>query len=294
MMRVHLLLVLCYGCASTPGPRPERELVAPESRKADQGMLTMAAGPYQKGSTEAEREAAYEAYRSTANSNSAQKYSWFDVEAEAQKATLPPFKFDKHPVTQAAYAEFVRATDTGAPSISEADWRAQRFTQHYEREVKHYNWNGNTPPSGLEQHPVVLVPWAKARAYCQWRGRVVGKTRRLPTADEFEKAARGPDGSGYPWGEHYEFQHLNSAEGGLRKTSAVGSYPSGRSARGADDVAGNVFQWTKTPWTRQPGRMTVKGSAWDDHGGLGRAAAAHGRPPKILHAIVGFRCAADL
>jgi formylglycine-generating enzyme required for sulfatase activity len=141
---------------------------------------------------------------------------------------------------------------------------------------------------------VVLVPWQAARDYCQWRGRVVGETRRLPTADEFEKAARGPDGASYPWGDRYEPERLNGAASGLRKTSPVGAYPSGRSARGADEVAGNVFQWTSTPWPKRAGRMTVKGSAWDDFAGLGRAAAAHGRPVAIRAVIIGFRCAADL
>jgi formylglycine-generating enzyme required for sulfatase activity len=257
-------------------------------------MLQIAAGPYRQGSSIEERERAYQDYKETAGTESARKYGWFDTEAVATTASLPAFKFDKGPVTQAAYGEFVRATGAPAPRISEADWKAQRFSQRYRSEVEHYNWSGSYPPAEFAQHPVVLVPWSQARDYCQWRGKIVGEPRRLPTADEFEKAARGPGGAAYPWGDTYDKTKLNSAAGGLRKTSSVGSYPQGRSARGADDVAGNVFQWTSTPWTRQPGRMTVKGSAWDDHGGLGRAAAAHGRPQNIRHAIVGFRCAADL
>ncbi len=293
-MRVYLLLPLCLACGASPKHRNEREHAATESRKADREMLQISAGLYQKGSSNYEREMAYQAYKETAGSESARKYGWFDTEAEAQTTSLPAFQFDKHPVTQAAYGEFVRATGAAAPNISEADWKAQGFTQRYQSEVKHYNWHSSKPPAAFAQHPVVLVPWAQARDYCQWRGRVVGEPRRLPTADEFEKAARGPGGSAYPWGENYEPAKLNSSEGGRRKTSPVGSYPQGRSARGADDTAGNVFQWTSSPWTRQPGRMTVKGSAWDDHGGLGRAAAAHGRPQNIRHAIVGFRCASDL
>lgn len=293
-MRVYLLVSLCIACASAPGPRNERELAATESRQADAEMLQIAAGAYQKGSSKAEREKAYQAYKETAGSDSARKYGWFDTEADAQTASLPAFLFDKHPVTHAAYAEFVRATGVAAPKISEADWKAQRFSQHYRSEVQHYNWGASGPPAEFAQHPVVLVPWAQARDYCHWRGRVVGSPRRLPTADEFEKAARGPGGSAYPWGDEFDPTKLNSAASGRRKTSPVGAYPQGRSARGAHDVAGNVFHWTSSPWTRQQGRMTVKGSAWDDYAGLGRAAAAHGRPQKIRHAIVGFRCASDL
>jgi formylglycine-generating enzyme required for sulfatase activity len=57
------------------------------------------------------------------------------------------------------------------------------------------------------------------------------------------------------------------------------------------DAAGNVFQWTSTPWEHEPNAMTVKGSAWDDYAGVGRAASAHGRPRSARHAIVGLRCA---
>jgi formylglycine-generating enzyme required for sulfatase activity len=56
-------------------------------------------------------------------------------------------------------------------------------------------------------------------------------------------------------------------------------------------MAGNVFEWTSTPWG--PGTMTVKGSAWDDFAGVGRGASAHGRKVDARHVIVGFRCAAD-
>jgi formylglycine-generating enzyme required for sulfatase activity len=257
-------------------------------------MLLVAAGPYRSGSTEEEREQAYQDFLATSGKDSARKNNWFQWEPEAHEKTLPAYKFDRYPVTQAAYAEFVAATGAPAPMINEADWKAQRFSQDYATEVRRYNWIDGHPPKGREQHPVVLVPWKQANAYCLWRGKLVGEDRRLPSADEFEKAARGPGGAIYPWGSHYEIDKLNGGDGGLRDTTPVGSYPQGNSALGAQDVAGNVFQWTSTPWPRGSNRMTVKGSAWDDHGGLGRAAAAHGRPAQIRHAIVGFRCAGEV
>jgi formylglycine-generating enzyme required for sulfatase activity len=143
---------------------------------------------------------------------------------------------------------------------------------------------------------VVLVSWDDAAAYCAWRGQVVGHPRRLPSAHELEKAARGVEGLAYPWGVTFDRSKLNSAVGGPRDTVTVGSYPDGQSPLGVLDTAGNVFQWTATPWP--PGepagaRMTVKGSAWDDFGGLGRGAAWHGRVRTVRHVIVGFRCAGE-
>ena len=292
MRRVYFVALLCIACGSPAATPSQRASAAAQSRLADQHMLEVAAGPYRSGSSEAERMRAYDDYLATAGTDAAKRNQWFQFEAEAHHKSLPAYKFDLRPVTQAAYSEFIAATGAAPPMISESDWKAQGFIQDYASEVRRYHWSGGRPPIGRELHPVVLVPWQQAQAYCRWRGKLVGEARRLPSADEFEKAARGPQGGIYPWGDRYEIDKLNSADGGLRDTSPVGSYPEGRSARGADDVAGNVFQWTQTPWPRGSGRMTVKGSAWDDHGGLGRAAAAHGRAAHIRHAIVGFRCAA--
>lgn len=290
MRRATWFLLAC-GCSGTGAPSnfiPDAE-TAPLSLAADRQMLRVAAGDFRRGSTVLERQQAYDDFLATAGSDGARQAKWFSREAESSTAYLKSYRFDRAPVTQAAYAEFVRQSGVDAPSIDEVTWKAQGFIQPYQTEVKRFNWKDGHPPKARSDHPVVLVTWADARAYCQWRGEIVGQSRRLPSANEFEKAARGPAQAIYPWGESYDASRLNSADSGERDTSAVGSYPQGRSPLGAEDVAGNVFQWTSTPWSA--GRMTVKGSAWDDHGGLGRAAAGHGRRKGIRHAIVGFRCA---
>ena len=60
-------------------------------------------------------------------------------------------------------------------------------------------------------HPVVLVTWTEADRYCRWRGEQRGEGRRLPSEDEYEKAARGDGGLAYPWGNAYEPDKLDSA-----------------------------------------------------------------------------------
>jgi formylglycine-generating enzyme required for sulfatase activity len=156
--------------------------------------------------------------------------------------------------------------------------------------VKRFAWVDGAPPPGREEHPVVLVTWADAKRYCEWRGRAVGSTRRLPTAAEYEKASRGTDGSSYPWGNLWDATKLNSAVGGPSDTVPVGGYPPS-AGFAILDLAGNVFQWTASKWDAD--EMTVKGSAWDDFGGVGRGASGHGRPTGARHVIVGFRCASD-
>jgi formylglycine-generating enzyme required for sulfatase activity len=112
-----------------------------------------------------------------------------------------------------------------------------------------------------------------------------------------EKAARGAEGFAYPWGNEFDADKLNSQVRGPGDTVPVGSFPEAASPYGVLDLAGNVFQWTSTPWPPGAGadaeRYTVRGSAWDDWAGLGRGAAWHGRPKGVRHVIVGFRCAAD-
>ncbi len=100
---------------------------------------------------------------------------------------------------------------------------------------------------GQLDHPVVNVSWRDAVAYARGWPNAHGQPWRLPSEAEWEKAARGTDGRIYPWGDTFEQargQHRRGQEGG---TTPVGSYPSGdASPYGAQDMAGNVWEWTSS------------------------------------------------
>lgn len=275
-------LVACHGSAVEKPAVPN----APLSFAADAQMVVIPAGKYVAGSTPEERQGAYDDYLHTASHDTARERDWFGKEAERRMVTLPAFAIDLMPVTQAAYAEFVATGAAPAPAIDEAGWKAQRLQQDYATQVSRFVWKDQRPPAGREDHPVVLITHDEATRYCAWRG-----GRRLPTAAEFEKAARGEQGLAYPWGNAYEASKLNSAVAGPGDTTPVGTYVEGVSPFGIFDAAGNVFQWTSTPFAT--GKMTVKGSAWEDFAGVGRGASRHGRPVGAHHIIVGFRCAAS-
>jgi len=289
-----LMTMALAGCGHSDGAPKGPETAspaAPISRLADESMIRVAAGSYQRGSTPEERERAYLDYEYTAGHAAARRGKWFEREAPSGRVYLDAIVIDRTPVTNAAYSEFVRATGHRAPTMDRDTWKRQGFIQDYDKEVERFEWTGGEPALDRVEHPVVLVSWDDALAYCKWRGALVGRERRLPSAPEFEKTARGLRGSVYPWGAEFDASRLNSAVAGPRDTTPVGAFPRGASPLGLVDVAGNVFHWTRTPWPGKGDRYTVKGSAWDDYGGLGRGAARHGRPRTIRHAIVGFRCA---
>lgn len=166
-------------------------------------------------------------------------------EQSQHKLYLPDYSIAKTPVTQAQYAAFIKATGRSEPNYG-ADW------------AKPYNWRGQTPPPGKGNHPVVLVSWHDAVAYCRWLAEVTGKPYRLPTEAEWEKAARGPDGRIYPWDNGWDKQQCNTSEGGKGGTTPVGTYPGGASPYGLLDMAGNVWEWTISLWGKNAGKPEFK------------------------------------
>ncbi len=290
MNRAVAALLVATACSARPEPAQPASALAPLSLAKDAQMLTIAAGKFIAGSTPEERAVAYDDYLKTAGHDAARENKWFDAEDERHIATLDAFRIDLMPVTQAEYAEYVNAGGAQPPVVDEITWAAQGFTQDWLSAARFVWQEGGAPPIGREDHPVVLVTWAEATGYCAWRGKQRGEARRLPSEAEYEKAARGEQGFAYPWGNLYEADKLNSAVRGPRDTTPVGQFVNGASPFGILEAAGNVFQWTMTPF--KSGKMTVKGSAWDDYGGVGRAAGRHGRPIDARHIIVGFRCAA--
>jgi formylglycine-generating enzyme required for sulfatase activity len=104
---------------------------------------------------------------------------------------------------------------------------------------------------------------------------------------QWERAARGDDGRAYPWGSAFDAGLANTLEGRRGGTSPVGARPRAASPFGVQDMAGNVFEWTRTP---TDGGYVVKGGSWSSDAASARAAARHGRSPDLRHVAVGFRC----
>ncbi len=141
---------------------------------------------------------------------------------------LPTFWIARTPITNAEYKRFLDANATYPLPYSKESW------------AQPYNWDPETRmfPLGKAEHPVGLVDWYDALAYVEWAG------GRVPTEEEWEKAARGDDGRRFPWGK-WDVGRCNSLEAGVLATTPVEMYsPTGDSPYGCADMVGNVWEWT--------------------------------------------------
>ena len=152
----------------------------------------------------------------------------------------------------------------------------------------------NAGVAGRGNHPINCVDWNQADAYCTSLG------KRLPTEVEWEYAARGTDGRKYPWGNAAPASQLCWSGGGTNRSStcAVGSYPSGKSPFGVQDMAGNVWEWTSSLYTDDYNSAptgtarVIRGGSWSSYASSdGRSADRRDVGPSILYRNLGFRCA---
>ncbi len=134
-----------------------------------------------------------------------------DDERPVRRVTLDRFFLSAHPVTNAQYAEFVRNTGHHAPDVRDLPSFVAPSAEAAFRELASpYIWRGGDLPKDRGLHPVTLVTHADAVAYCVWLGTRLGRTVRLPTEAEWERAARGGiDGRRYPWGDEIDPSRSN-------------------------------------------------------------------------------------
>jgi len=144
---------------------------------------------------------------------------WFADESPERRVDTRDFYIDIFEVTNRQYYIFCQATDHKPP----------RF------------WGGEKYRDGDGGLPVTDVTFFDATAYALWAG------KRLPTEAEWEKAARGPRGNIFPWGNNFNWDVANISHSAKKKIGhqlkPVGSFPDGASAYGVHDMIGNVWEW---------------------------------------------------
>jgi len=144
-------------------------------------------------------------------------------------------------------------------------------------------------PLSKANWPVAGVTWHQAQAYCAWLARLDPRAEyRLPTADEWEKAARGTDGRDYPWGPGLLWKYcLNGISGG-GSLRPVSSFRDDESVYGVRDMAGSVSEWCRGEPDEE--WKSVSGGSWKyDYANDFLCAARDDLPPEISVRTVGFR-----
>lgn len=199
----------------------------------------------------------------------------FDEETPKRKVFVKSFYIDVHEVTNKEYSEFIKATGRTAPK----------------------NWSKVEYPANAGDHPVLFVTKEDAEAYAAWAN------KRLPTEEEWEKAARGTDGRIFPWGNEFDPEEAATADSDLEfiahglctvnTANKVGLAPGDISPYGVHDMAGNVREWTSTASARKKGFVVVKGGSWVDLNITARAAYRELVPEGARSHIISFRCVKD-
>ena len=230
-------------------------------------------------------------------------------ERPVHRVHLSEFFIGRFAVTNDEYARFVRATGYPAPSLRALPLIASAGRDLVFKELAApYVWDNHNPPAGHGSHPVVLITFDDAMAYCRWLSGAIGRVVRLPTEAEWEKAARGgAEGRRYPWGDEIDESRANFLDDASAKhqrgTRPTGTYPP--NAFGLCDIVGNVWEWVSDwygseyygggdmndPRGPEIGSMRiVRGGSWVNEDSLMlRCGYRHKVPPDTYAYSIGFR-----
>jgi formylglycine-generating enzyme required for sulfatase activity len=210
-----------------------------------------------------------------------------------RKITLPAFYIDKYEVTNKRYKRFIDATGYKVPWSHDPDAASEKPYL--------WNWQKRMYPDGKGDDPVVLVSWEDAKTFCAWAG------KRIPTEAEWEKAARGPNGNLYPWGNEWANGKANTSESGRKQTAPIGAFKEDVIKWGKDakdevyDLAGNVSEWVEdyfgpypgNPLTRYEERnkyRVLRGGSWNYSHSIANGYHRQYALPHSQMPSFGFRC----
>lgn len=207
------------------------------------------------------------------------------AERPAHQVFLATFGITTFPITVAEYACFAGTGHRPPPDMGRVTW-SQQFSRL--------------------DYPVVNVSWHDAVAYAAWLSTRTGGRWRLPAEAEWEKAARWDAAADvareYPWGGTFDPERCNTRESALGASTPINTYPNGASPCGAQDMAGNVREWTNTAYapypydgsdgreqTGAPGERVQRGGSWFNFASDARCAFRDWHPAGEVNPVVGFR-----
>ena len=199
-----------------------------------------------------------------------------------------PFAIAKYPVTNLQYRPFIEAggydhkefwsTEGWSWRMGEYDTKASGSTKDLlerrpvEKRHEPFFWRDSKWNNPLA--PVVGVSWFESEAYAKWLEAELERPIRLPTEEEWERAARGRKGRKYPWGDDFDFNRANAApfwkqdndadyafDLDYASTTLIGQFD-GATPEGIADLSGNVWEWTNSWYEAEQVNRTLRGGSW--------------------------------
>ncbi len=241
----------------------------------------------------------------------------YDNERPQHTVDLPAFWIDRWPVTNGQFQAFIEDRGYHRPDLWAPDGWAFRLEsaldapRFWRRDGpgwarNRFGWMEEVPPGEPVQH----VCWYEADAFARWAG------KRLPSEQEWEKAARWSPEPGdaltrrYPWGDQPPSASLVNLGGRHFRPAAVGAYPGGGSPCGAEQLIGDVWEWTSSDFTAYPGFVSfpyreysevffgpgykvLRGGSWATDPSALRTTFRNWDYPVRRQIFAGFRCARD-
>ena len=208
----------------------------------------------------------------------------YGLENERLRLTIDyDYFMDIYLVTNQHYDPFIRAGGYDNKAL----WSKEGWSWKRKEKVSQPKW-WDDPKWNSSDHPVVGVSYFEAEAFANWAG------KRLPTEQEWEKAARGTDGRKYPWGDEFDKNKCNCYEAGIGGNTPVTQYADGKSPFGCHDMAGNVSNWCASWYDyHKSARVLRGGTRTSTYKEDLRSAYRIGLVPRNRYNYVGFRCAQD-